>query len=186
VWIKCVSASSSQLINIKAAGWSAHLEIGVGDNLRLGLHPDVAQSSAPLPHRVDLSVCHQHREPAGPRPKLVSVHHHLQETGWEICNFLLFFKIQVIHEKEKSQNCEEMSVTHLARVCNVGGLESGTLERGPVIGETPIRDSDIQEVTCNDNIQILIITFALKMRKVMFWSPCIYLFICLYACYSHN
>jgi len=23
------------------------------------------------------------------------------------------------------------------------------------------------------------------MRKVMFWSPCIYLFIC-YACYSHN
>jgi len=24
------------------------------------------------------------------------------------------------------------------------------------------------------------------MRKVMFWSPCIYLFIYLYACYSHN
>jgi len=24
------------------------------------------------------------------------------------------------------------------------------------------------------------------MRKVMFWSPCIYLFICLYACSSHN
>jgi len=22
------------------------------------------------------------------------------------------------------------------------------------------------------------ITFALKMRKVMFWSPCIYLFVC--------
>jgi len=24
------------------------------------------------------------------------------------------------------------------------------------------------------------------MRNVMFWSPCIYLFIYLYACYSHN
>jgi len=29
-------------------------------------------------------------------------------------------------------------------------------------------------------------TFALKMRKVMFRSPCIYLFIYLYACSSHN
>jgi len=28
----------------------------------------------------------------------------------------------------------------------------------------------------------IFITFALKMRKVMFWSPCIYL----YACYSYN
>jgi len=28
----------------------------------------------------------------------------------------------------------------------------------------------------------MIVTFALKMRKVMFWSPCIYL----YACSSHN
>jgi len=24
------------------------------------------------------------------------------------------------------------------------------------------------------------------MRKVMFWSPCISLFLYLYACYSHN
>jgi len=24
------------------------------------------------------------------------------------------------------------------------------------------------------------------MRKVLFWSPCIYLFIYLYVCYSHN
>jgi len=24
------------------------------------------------------------------------------------------------------------------------------------------------------------------MRKVVFWSPCIYLFIYLYDCYSHN
>jgi len=31
-----------------------------------------------------------------------------------------------------------------------------------------------------------LVTFALKMRKVMFWSPCIYLFIYLYACDSHN
>jgi len=28
----------------------------------------------------------------------------------------------------------------------------------------------------------LFITFALKMRKVMFWSPCIYVFICLFVC----
>jgi len=25
----------------------------------------------------------------------------------------------------------------------------------------------------------LFITFAFKMRKVMFWAPCIYLFICM-------
>jgi len=24
------------------------------------------------------------------------------------------------------------------------------------------------------------------MRKVMFWSPCIYLFVCVCVCYSHN
>jgi len=36
------------------------------------------------------------------------------------------------------------------------------------------------------DVVFLFITFALKMRKVMFWSPCIYLFIYLYACYSYN
>jgi len=42
---------------------------------------------------------------------------------------------------------------------------------------------DIEYDIC---VFIMIITFALKMQKVMFWSPYIYLFIYLYACYSHN
>lgn len=55
--------------------------------------------------------------------------------------------------------------THLAWMGTVGGFQWRTLESSPVVCETIIRDSDIKEVACNDNVILSFLTHINTMDK---------------------